>query len=107
MNVGITNNIMTAMVKMRWRDRIESNIGVDSDQRRARSSLAKEKGERRFAFGLWLAEWTGLEPATPGVTGRYSNQLNYHSAPNQERYAHPRTWRRRLRHTRDAAGRVW
>jgi hypothetical protein len=28
----------------------------------------------------FLAEWTGLEPATPGVTGRYSNQLNYHSA---------------------------
>ena len=28
-----------------------------------------------------LAEWTGLEPATPGVTGRYSNQLNYHSKP--------------------------
>ncbi len=27
-----------------------------------------------------MAEWTGLEPATPGVTGRYSNQLNYHSA---------------------------
>ncbi len=31
-------------------------------------------------FLLCLAEWTGLEPATPGVTGRYSNQLNYHSA---------------------------
>ena len=30
--------------------------------------------------GLCLAEWTGLEPATPGVTGRYSNQLNYHSS---------------------------
>ena len=29
---------------------------------------------------MLLAEWTGLEPATPGVTGRYSNQLNYHSA---------------------------
>jgi hypothetical protein len=29
-----------------------------------------------------LAEWTGLEPATPGVTGRYSNQLNYHSLPS-------------------------
>ena len=29
-----------------------------------------------------MAEWTGLEPATPGVTGRYSNQLNYHSAWN-------------------------
>ena len=26
-----------------------------------------------------VAEWTGLEPATPGVTGRFSNQLNYHS----------------------------
>jgi len=22
-----------------------------------------------------MAEWTGLEPATPGVTGRYSDQL--------------------------------
>ncbi len=32
-----------------------------------------------------MAEWTGLEPATPGVTGRYSNQLNYHSM---------RLWRR-------------
>ena len=31
------------------------------------------------AFGA-MAEWTGLEPATPDVTGRYSNQLNYHSA---------------------------
>ena len=28
----------------------------------------------------YLAEWTGLEPATPGVTGRYSNRLNYRSA---------------------------
>jgi hypothetical protein len=26
-----------------------------------------------------MAEWTGLEPATLGVTGRYSNRLNYHS----------------------------
>ena len=29
---------------------------------------------------LKLAERTGLEPATPGVTGRYSNQLNYRSS---------------------------
>jgi hypothetical protein len=29
-----------------------------------------------------LAERTGLEPATPGVTGRYSNQLNYRSRFN-------------------------
>ena len=26
---------------------------------------------------LFLAVWTGLEPATPCVTGMYSNQLNY------------------------------
>ena len=25
----------------------------------------------------FFAVRTGLEPATPGVTGRYSNQLNY------------------------------
>jgi hypothetical protein len=33
----------------------------------------------RFLYLKQVAEWTGLEPATPGVTGRYSNQLNYHS----------------------------
>jgi hypothetical protein len=32
----------------------------------------------KWAFSN-LAERTGLEPATPGVTGRYSNQLNYRS----------------------------
>ncbi|MEY3003311.1 MAG: hypothetical protein RLZZ491_487, partial [Pseudomonadota bacterium] len=26
------------------------------------------------------ARLTGLEPATPGVTGRYSNQLSYNRA---------------------------
>ena len=42
----------------------------------------KKKGEEPKLFAFCprvLAEWTGLEPATPGVTGRYSNQLNYHS----------------------------
>ena len=29
---------------------------------------------------LNLAERTGLEPATSGVTGQHSNQLNYRSA---------------------------
>jgi hypothetical protein len=28
-------------------------------------------------FGERVARLTGLEPATPGVTGRYSNQLSY------------------------------
>jgi hypothetical protein len=49
----------------------------------------EKKGELAFAFFsaapegrhflYILAERTGLEPATPGVTGRYSNQLNYRS----------------------------
>ena len=45
-------------------------------------SHPKKKGLTDQAFG-YLAEWTGLEPATPGVTGRYSNQLNYHSMDNR------------------------
>ena len=36
---------------------------------------------------LYLAERTGLEPATPGVTGRYSNQLNYRSAAEDANFA--------------------
>jgi hypothetical protein len=39
-----------------------------------------EKGpDESDPLTLMLAERTGLEPATPGVTGRYSNQLNYRS----------------------------
>ncbi len=39
--------------------------------------------KKAFPFGKafkLVAERTGLEPATPGVTGRYSNRLNYRSA---------------------------
>ena len=43
-------------------------------------ALGKVRKEIRGIKGHKMAEWTGLEPATPGVTGRYSNQLNYHSA---------------------------
>ena len=39
-----------------------------------------------------LAEWTGLEPATLGVTGRYSNQLNYHSK-TEEASMNNQCWR--------------
>ena len=31
-------------------------------------------------FSLIMAERTGLEPATSGVTGRHSNRLNYRSS---------------------------
>lgn len=31
-------------------------------------------------LSLLLAVWTGLEPATPCVTGTYSNQLNYQTS---------------------------
>ena len=31
-----------------------------------------------------MARLTGLEPATPGVTGRYSNQLSYNRASHQK-----------------------
>ncbi len=31
-----------------------------------------------------MARLTGLEPATPGVTGRYSNQLSYNRLVSAE-----------------------
>ena len=31
-----------------------------------------------------MARLTGLEPATPGVTGRYSNQLSYNRAVRRD-----------------------
>ena len=50
-----------------------------ADELRQMNSRGNNNGKRRTFVRLILAEWTGLEPATPGVTGRYSNQLNYHS----------------------------
>ena len=44
----------------------------------ALSAPGNENAHTRWASEK-LAERTGLEPATPGVTGRYSNQLNYRS----------------------------
>ena len=38
-----------------------------------------QKESTAFAMLSSSAVWTGLEPATPCVTGRYSNQLNYHT----------------------------
>ncbi len=43
-------------------------------------STEKRKGARIAHAPLSpLAERTGLEPATSGVTGRHSNRLNYRS----------------------------
>ena len=42
------------------------------------SNAYKRKNPPHFRVkGIAFAVWTGLEPATPCVTGRYSNQLNY------------------------------
>jgi hypothetical protein len=35
---------------------------------------------------MLFAVWTGLEPATPCVTGRYSNQLNYQTVAEKHFY---------------------
>lgn len=48
-----------------------------------RTPHARKEGiiqEERRGGNEKVAERTGLEPATLGVTGRYSNRLNYRSA---------------------------
>ena len=48
---------------------------------RAWTSLKQSGGtQSRIIFERKVARLTGLEPATPGVTGRYSNQLSYNRA---------------------------
>ena len=46
----------------------------------ARNEKRAAKGGAVGIFPLKVARLTGLEPATPGVTGRYSNQLSYNRA---------------------------
>ena len=44
---------------------------------------AQQHNKKKDDLSIILsAVWTGLEPATPCVTGRYSNQLNYHTIIN-------------------------
>ncbi len=45
----------------------------------SRPKTTSPKNEKaRISAGFKVAGWTGLEPATSCVTGRRSNQLNYH-----------------------------
>ncbi len=37
-----------------------------------------------FPILRFMAGWTGIEPATSDVTGRRSNQLNYHPTNGNE-----------------------
>ena len=57
----------------------EVMIGEEGAERQHLTGNRQNKSRFLAAFRK-MAEWTGLEPATPCVTGRYSNQLNYHSA---------------------------
>jgi hypothetical protein len=67
-------SISTAVVALRGIRLVEPGDGFSRRQ-------SKNPVEPEFygIFVPFLAERTGLEPATPGVTGRYSNQLNYRS----------------------------
>ena len=47
-------------------------------------SFFRKVSLKNLEFLQGFAVWTGLEPATPCVTGRYSNQLNYHTIADCE-----------------------
>ena len=57
-----------------------SQLSYTPTRRQPNYVSVSRPGEQVSLQPVKLAEWTGLEPATPGVTGRYSNRLNYHSA---------------------------
>ncbi len=42
------------------------------------SRPARPQKNRKTYVLRFLTGWTGLEPASSGVTGQHSNQLNYH-----------------------------
>src|SRR4029079_1869284 len=65
-------------------DPVGSPEGKNQDQQsqyqEGQPALALEDVTDVLQHTLRMAERTGLEPATPGVTGRYSSQLKYRSA---------------------------
>ena len=56
-----------------------ADLSKPASRARVSATPSQKKRAPRKGDPVFMAEWTGLEPATPGVTGRYSNQLNYHS----------------------------
>ena len=62
------------------RARFVSPRCIGQRQRRDTDPSQKQRAPVRAPFGNEMAERTGLEPATSGVTGQHSNQLNYRSA---------------------------
>jgi hypothetical protein len=77
--------INTMTPRVRWQLTILPLDVAKALQNGAAQAMDKKNPARRLDFSYvfqrlaFLAERTGLEPATPGVTGRYSNQLNYRS----------------------------
>jgi hypothetical protein len=72
-------DVMTGSYQVKWQANSEDSdlwTCAKSVPNRPRRSVTRS--EARNGEGV-MAERTGLEPATPGVTGRYSNQLNYRS----------------------------
>ncbi len=92
-----------SILRVQWDQRENSALDLASGWKRENLLLKYSKAvDRAFDSGgmkrtaeikkspgvslgfLRLAERTGLEPATPGVTGRYSNQLNYRSKTDKK-----------------------
>ena len=61
-----------------------ATFGAERVARLASLDFITQKRKNPLSLNLTgfrnMAQWTGLEPAPPGGTGRYSNQLNYHCA---------------------------
>ena len=72
--VRIVRLELTRLAALPPQDSVSTNSTISAEKHRKPASRQLKK----------MAERTGLEPATPGVTGRYSNQLNYRSKTNSK-----------------------